>query len=552
MWGALLGLWPARCFPCLFLGYVSHLLYTHLRLFAPLPLQMEKAGKSKPSGAKKTPAKTGAASGRSRHWGWTLYPETFPSTSVFNPRGSPDWKAFADYLKISVEDNKMEYACFGTETCPETGKLHYQGYSQFEQPIGMKQLKEILDNNTVHCWIPKGTAAQNREYALKGLLKDDISYAGYSVEVGTFGHCNQGKQMLYNYLNYNLTRSPTGARTDLAAFADDIRDQGVVAAALQTPTYYLKYAGNAHKLEALYVSAKLDAMASAGGVTKRVDWVYGSAGLGKSRMWRWLFEGMEVYLVTEPTKRGGEQWFDGYKGQQILIIDDCLGNIPPQVLLHLADPYSGPMRQAVKGNFVNVFAKRIFITSNLTVEEAFSGPPSATITALRRRLVVTHLTKEWKPPAASNVAAGLRQQLLQATAVPLDWFNFIGDAGVEKTATQTDSDQLPARAPTAAALLAAPTSTYWQANGEPTPAIPRLRRTAETHPAMKEQTQDAKRMRLPSALHSAGSAAGPLGPIRSPLPQLPPAGSAAEAQLIAMLQTDEELTEKTFQPGRSL
>jgi len=159
------------------------------------------AGKKK--GAAKAKSGKSDATLRSRHWGWTLFPETFDTKSIFNPRGKPDWVAFADYLKTSVEEGKAAYCVFETELAPETQKLHYQGYCQFEQPISLKQLKEVLDNNTVHCWIPNGTAEENRAYCLKGPLKDDPTYAGFHVELGVFGLCAQGTWVVVRLLFFH-------------------------------------------------------------------------------------------------------------------------------------------------------------------------------------------------------------------------------------------------------------------------------------------------------------------------------------------------------------
>lgn len=152
--------------------------------------------KKENSKASKTPRSKSETDNKSRgrHYGWTLYPDTYPTTSVFNPRGEPNWKAFDQHLQDLVKEEKVSYVVFSTENCPDTGKLHYQGYLQFDQPKSMKQVKEVLDNNTVHLWLPKGTAEQNRNYAMKGVLEGDPSYAGFTGEHGVFGLCAQGPQ----------------------------------------------------------------------------------------------------------------------------------------------------------------------------------------------------------------------------------------------------------------------------------------------------------------------------------------------------------------------
>jgi len=345
-----------------------------------------------------------ASTKRDRHWGWTIYPEKWDHTSIFNPRGKADWEAYAKFLKDGVDGNVLKYFVFSTETCPESNRLHYQGYCQFDQPLSMKQVKEVLNCNFVHLWLPKGSAAQNRKYARKGLDDADPTYAGFTCEYGTMGYDQQG------------------ARTDLSEFAADIKEHGVSAAAFRTPAMYLKYGSNAHKLEALYTAETVQAGA-VGNVHKVCTWIWGNPGLGKSWWWRWLLEGMDYYYLDEPTSKTGAQWWDGYKGQRILVIDDMQGYVPAKLLLELADPYAKDIMKPVKGSYTRVYFDRIIITSNMEINVAYKDSPHA-IAAIKRRFTEFHMTKHWKPPADQNIAAMLKSMAAKANTPPahyLEW-----------------------------------------------------------------------------------------------------------------------------------
>lgn len=59
-------------------------------------------------------------------------------------------------------------------------------------------------------------------------------------------------------------------------------------------------------------------------------------------------------------------WFDGYDGQDCIIIDDYYGEIPLPFMLNFLDAY--PQLLPIKGGFVPNLAKRIVITSNVAPE----------------------------------------------------------------------------------------------------------------------------------------------------------------------------------------
>lgn len=88
--------------------------------------------------------------------------------------------------------------------------------------------------------------------------------------------------------------------------------------------------------------------------------LYGPPGTGKSR--RALFEaGPEAYYVAPP--EGGKLWFDGYDGQEHVVIDEFDGHFCKKTwLCRLLDRY--PMRVPVKGTTVPFLAKKVWITSN--------------------------------------------------------------------------------------------------------------------------------------------------------------------------------------------
>lgn len=93
-------------------------------------------------------------------------------------------------------------------------------------------------------------------------------------------------------------------------------------------------------------------------IAPTVIWIYGPTGTGKTR---YVFDREDLndlWLASVNL-----QWFDGYTGQQAVLIDDFRGNFCSfHSLLRYLDRY--PMRVPVKGGFTVWKPTRIYITSS--------------------------------------------------------------------------------------------------------------------------------------------------------------------------------------------
>lgn len=116
------------------------------------------------------------------------------------------------------------------------------------------------------------------------------------------------------------------------------------------------------------------------GVTTCVYW--GETGTGKSRQ-AWLDAGDDAYIKNPNTK-----WWDGYKGQKNVIIDEFVGEIRINYLLTWFDNY--PCIVECKGYSIPLEATNFWITSNLPVSEWFPLANPNHTAALLRRVNVTH------------------------------------------------------------------------------------------------------------------------------------------------------------------
>lgn len=112
-------------------------------------------------------------------------------------------------------------------------------------------------------------------------------------------------------------------------------------------------------------------------------WLWGEAGAGKSRLARQRHPDFYNKLINK--------WWDGYKGEDAVIIDDWDPN--HDVLGHhlkiWSDRYA--FLAEVKGGAMNIRPNHIVVTSQYPPEECFKD--QRTVAAIRRRFKVEHVVR---------------------------------------------------------------------------------------------------------------------------------------------------------------
>lgn len=124
---------------------------------------------------------------------------------------------------------------------------------------------------------------------------------------------------------------------------------------------------------------------------EREVYVYwGDTGTGKSRR-SWAEAGLKAY-PKEPTTK----FWDGYRGQEHVVIDEFRGVIDISHLLRWLDRY--PVCVECKFGAVEFNAQKIWITSNLNPRDWYPNADEETKAALRRRFTrVVHFGKGLEP-----------------------------------------------------------------------------------------------------------------------------------------------------------
>lgn len=260
---------------------------------------------------------------------------------------------------------RLRYLVFQEEKCPETDRHHLQGYAQFKDPVRFGAFKTWLGDETAHVEKANGSAAQNRNYCTKEETRVNGPW-----EIG------------------EATRQ--GQRTDIEALHDACK-AGHERAKLWEDHFpaMVRY----HRaIDAYRLATDIGVLRDAPEV--RVYW--GPTGTGKTRRVYWETGG-DHFVADPPTSKGGASWFDGYDGQENVLIDDYSGEYNIHYFKRLLDRY--PMNVQVKGGYAQWKPKVIYITSNTDPAVWYGDSPRADRDAVARRLtVVEHMETDWSPP----------------------------------------------------------------------------------------------------------------------------------------------------------
>lgn len=262
-----------------------------------------------------------------------------------------------DRLRTTVwgSQDVVRAICFQQEVCPDSGRLHLQGFVRFFRTHRVRgaQLALALPSST-HLESARGTDQSNLEYCTK---PESRVPGSTPFQFGSFG--------------------AQGVRTDLECVVDAVRGGGFDPLEhLSTAARYPKFID--------FVELRLGRPPIR---AKTNHYVWGPTGVGKSS-WAWERD-PDLY----PLASCKPEWWDGYFGQRTILIDEFdREQIPIARLNRILDRY--PVLVPVKGAFKWLKAEEVIICSNRPLEEIYVEGVDATgdqIAALRRRLDVIHM-----------------------------------------------------------------------------------------------------------------------------------------------------------------
>lgn len=256
----------------------------------------------------------------SRHFTFTAFTNVRPT--------KPDWAV---------------YMIAGRETCPTTGRVHYQGH--------LITARKTRLASVIKKWKPHHVE----------ISKDPEASREYCKKEGEWEE--QGEWI------------SQGSRTDLQAAVRELVEQKTTIdeIVINNPGLYHQYGRTLEKVVDVQLKKiKRDWMPTC-------KWIWGPTGVGKTRSI--CSEEKDLYFF--PYEKNG--WWDNYEGQEAILFDDFRGQLPLNEVLRICDryDYSVPRRGRAP---IPLVAKRIYFTSCKPPEEVFKE--NEAIAQLLRRVEV--------------------------------------------------------------------------------------------------------------------------------------------------------------------
>lgn len=249
------------------------------------------------------------------------------------------------------DELQMKYFVFGSEHTEE-GRHHWQTYVWFHNGKTFDQVKKYFaKHGAPHLEKTVGTWEQNRAYCTK------------EEKYKIFGEA-----------------PAQGKRTDLKKIRDDMTNgKKLDDITLEEPFIFHQYGRTLMQLETIILRQKFRTEMTT------CDWLWGPTGVGKSHSAFTGYNPKTHYVWAH------EKWWDGYKGQEVVIINEFRGTIEYDRLLDMIDkwPMTVPVRNREPVPFL---AKHIIITSSLPPEKVYRQRVEGDgIEQLLRRIVVKKL-----------------------------------------------------------------------------------------------------------------------------------------------------------------
>lgn len=237
---------------------------------------------------------------------------------------------------------EFAYVAGQLEEAPTTGYRHWQVLICFKKKKSLRQLKELICNDG-HFEPSRSDAA--RDY----VLKEETYVEGTRFRLGEYPNRRNNKADWDKIL--------------------DIAKKGIIEEI--DADVVIRYYTTLKRISIDYGSPVARG-------PQEVHLYWGPTGSGKSKKVFELVEGKEYYLKAPTTK-----WWDGYRGQEIVVVDEFRGLIEISHLLKWLDRY--PCAVEVKGCQVFLNTKIWYFTSNLSMDEWYKDIDRETVAALRRR-----------------------------------------------------------------------------------------------------------------------------------------------------------------------
>lgn len=249
---------------------------------------------------------------------------------------------YKDIITRTITELNINYIVYGFEIAPTTGTKHLQGYAQTEKRVYLSKINKCLPK--VHITVCNGSSQDNINYCKK--LDDFFEEGEARTEARRVKKCKDDWE--------TLVKLAEDGRIE------DIRQD--------YPQEFLCYYRTFKQIAQDNLKPQEQ--------ERRAYWIWGKPGLGKSRAVHQLFP--HAYW------KNANKWWDGYKGEKVVVLDDLGTAHLYEHLKRWADRY--PVIGEVKGSSIGLSYEVFIVTSNFPISgEQSLLIPGETIRAIERR-----------------------------------------------------------------------------------------------------------------------------------------------------------------------
>lgn len=219
---------------------------------------------------------------------------------------------------------------FQEEMCPTTNMPHLQGFIRFDRAMELQRIKALLGPEYNHIHLePSVSPSAAVEYCRKGETR--------------MGECYEEGDLIFEQGKSSALEDCYEAVRNGSSYRQLVEEFGIQcilhARGIQFAKFWLDTPTNFRKLNNLAITGHSD--------------------VGKTRA---VYESFPRVYKLDRSASSGSIWFDGYDGEETLLIDDFYGWIPYGQLLNILDGY--PLRLDIKGAHTWAKWTSVIITSN--------------------------------------------------------------------------------------------------------------------------------------------------------------------------------------------
>lgn len=250
----------------------------------------------------------------------------------------------------------LRYIVANREKCPNTKRLHFQCYAEVLDKMTEVKFMFIMKLPPGSCHVrPRfGSADACRHYCMKPIKGCPCEHCtkarseGAVADFFEWGHWDRGGKGTRNDIG-DLKIAISAGATKL-----DLMENFPIAWRLT------------RSIDEFMLLRQHRARQDGGTKVMNIECLVGDSGCGKSHTCRTMYPGA-FWLANGPTGA----WWDGYNGEDVVIVDEFYGWLPWDTLLRLTDVY--PFDVHVKGGVRPFLATHIIFTSNRTIESWYGG-----------------------------------------------------------------------------------------------------------------------------------------------------------------------------------